>query len=151
MGAFYPQLSFCLIPDNSDNRQKIQRTEEMITKSGKIMKVQGKGINEYDHDRIIQMFRMERDKQYDEILEECYEFIDEIKLNIKNKKTTQEEVEEMDEVLDGLRRWLDRIKSIDWIERPAAAIKVEKVLKKCQDAMDKFTEISHPKKNTDPR
>jgi hypothetical protein len=48
----------------------------------------------------------ERDKQYDEILEECQEFIDEIKLNLNEKKTVQEEVEEMEEVLDGLRRWL---------------------------------------------
>ena len=65
------------------------------------------------------MFRAERDKQYDEILEECQEFIQEVNHNIDKKKTTQEEVEEMEEVLDGLRRWLARVKEIDWVEKPA--------------------------------
>jgi SMC interacting uncharacterized protein involved in chromosome segregation len=108
------------------------------------MKIQGKSVNEDDQNNLLRIFRIERDKQYDEILEECQEFIDEIKTNIRNKKTAQEEVEEMHEVLDGLVRWLDKVKSIDWIERPSAAVKVEKLLQKCQDSMDHFAEISHP-------
>jgi hypothetical protein len=147
IGALYPPLSVCLIPDNTDNRERLAKMEELIAKNGKIMKLQGKSISEDDQNNILRVFRTERDKQYDEILEECQEFIDEIKSNIKNKKTVQEEVEEMHEVLDGLRRWLDRVKLIDWIERPAAAIRVEKLLEKCQDFMDKFAEISHPKNN----
>jgi hypothetical protein len=42
-------------------------------------------------------------------------------------------------VLEGLRRWLGKIKSIDRVEKPAAATRVEKLLEKCQDMMDKFT------------
>ena len=114
---------------------------------GRLMKLQGRAITEYDQNHIVHIFRAERDKQYDEILEECQEYIDEINLNIKNKKTVQEEVEEMDEVLDGLRKWLDRIKSIDWVEKPANAVRVEILLGECQDLMHNFTELSHPKKS----
>jgi hypothetical protein len=149
IGALYPQLSICLVPDNNNNQERLGKIESMIGKSGRVMKLQGKSITESDQDNLLRIFRTERDKQYNEILEECQEFIDEIKSNIKNKKTTQEEVEEMHEVLEGLRRWLDKAKSIDWIERPAAAIKVEKLLKKCQESMDRFAEISHPKRNGD--
>ncbi|HEY7082946.1 MAG TPA: Chromate resistance protein ChrB [Nitrososphaeraceae archaeon] len=151
IGALYPPLSICLIPDNTSNRERLIKIEELIAKNGKVMKLQGKGTSEDDQNNILRIFRIERDKQYDEILEECQEFIDEIKANIRNKKTAQEEVEEMHEVLDGLKRWLERVKSIDWIERPAAAIRVERLLEKCQDSMDKFAEISHPKKNKDIR
>jgi predicted nuclease with TOPRIM domain len=147
MGALYPQLSVCLIPDNNDNRKKLQTIEKMAIKSGKFMNFQCRGISENDQQSILHMFRTERDKQYDEILEECQEFIDEIKLNVDKKKTVQEEVEEMEEALDGLRRWLDRIKTIDWVEKPAASIRVEKLLDRCQDLMDKFTELSHPEKS----
>ena len=108
------------------------------------MRIQGKSVNEDDQNNILRIFRMERDKQYHEILEECQEFIDEIKANIRDKKTEQEEVGEMHEVLDGLVRWLDKVKSIDWIERPSAAVKVEKLLNMCQESMDHFAEISHP-------
>jgi DNA-binding transcriptional regulator PaaX len=147
MGALYPQLSVCLIPDNNDNRKKLETVEKMAAKSGRFMNFQCRRISENDQQSILRMFRTERDKQYNEILEECQEFIDEIKSNVDNKKTVQEEVEEMEEVLDGLRRWLDRIKSIDWVEKPAASTRVEKLLERCQDLMDKFTELSHPEKS----
>ena len=149
IGALYPQLSMCLIPDNIFNRERLAKIEDLIAKNGKIMKLQSKSVSEDDQNNLLRIFRTERDKQYDEILEECQEFIDEIKSNIKNKKTVPEEVEEMHEVLDGLRRWLDRVKSIDWVEKPVAAIRVEKLLEKCQDSLDKFAEISHPKKSRD--
>jgi hypothetical protein len=147
MGALYPQLSICLIPDNNDNRKRLEAIENMATKAGKFMNFHCTGITENDQQSILHMFRVERDKQYDEILEECQEFIDEIKLNLNEKKTMQEEVEEMEEVLDGLRRWLARIHSIDWVEKPAASIRVEKLLQKCQDQMDKFMKLSHPEKS----
>jgi Protein ChrB, N-terminal len=147
MGALYPQISVCLIPDNNVNRKKLQTIEKMAKKSGKFMNFQCRGISESDQQSILHMFRTERDKQYDEILEECQEFVDEIKLNVDKKKTVQEEVEEMEEALDGLRGWLDRIKTIDWVEKPAASIRVEKLLGRCQDLMDKFTELSHPEKS----
>jgi len=147
MGGLYPQMSVCIIPDNKENRQTLERMEKMIIKNGRLMKIQGRGITEYDQKHILHIFRLERDKQYDEILEECQEYIDEINLNIKNKKTVQEEAEEMEEVLDGLRRWLDRVKSIDWVEKSTSAVRVEKLLEECQDLLHNFTELSHPKES----
>jgi hypothetical protein len=147
MGAIYPQMSICIIPDEKENRKNLERMENIIKKDGRLMKIHGISITENDQNRILHIFRVERDKQYDEILEECHEYIDEINLNIKNKKTTQEEVEEMEEALDGLRRWLVRVKSVDWVARPAAAVRVEKLLVECQDLLHNFTELSHPKKS----
>jgi hypothetical protein len=146
MGAIYPQMSICIIPDDKENRKNLERMENLIKKDGRLMKIHGRAT-ENDQNRILHIFRVERDKQYDEILEECHEYIDEINLNIKNKKTTQEEVEEMEEVLDDLKRWFTRIKSIDWVARPASAIRVEKSLVECRDLLHKFTELSHPKKS----
>ncbi len=147
MGALYPQMSICVIPDNKENRKNLERIENMIMKDGRLTKIHGRAITENDQNRILHIFRDERNRQYDEILEECHEYIDEINLNIKNKKTIQEEVEEMEEALDGLKRWFARIKSIDWVARPANAIRVEKSLWECQDLLHKFTELSHPKKS----
>jgi hypothetical protein len=147
IGALYPQMSICIIPDNYENRRNLERIENKLIKDGSLMKIRGQAITENDQNRILHIFRVERDKQYDEILEECHEYIDEIKLNIKNKKTTQEEVEEMEEALDGLKRWLVRVKSIDWIARPASAMRVQKLLVECQDLLHNFTDLSHPKKS----
>jgi hypothetical protein len=146
IGALYPQVSLSLIPDNDENRKSILKIDKMISGNGRIVKIRGKGINETDQSNILEMFREERDKQYDEILEECQEFIDEINHNIDKKKTTPNEAEEMEESLESLRRWFERIRSLDWVEKPKAAGRVENLLEKCQHVMDKFTELSHPKK-----
>lgn len=149
MGALYPQTSLCVIPDNTENRKRLQKIDSVIDKNGKIVRIRGKAFSEDDQTKILQMVRSERDKQYEEILEECQEFIEDIHQNIDKKKTTQEEVEEMEEVLDGLRRWLARVREIDWVDKPVAANRVLKLLENCQDLMDKFTELSHPKKGNE--
>ena len=106
-------MSICIIPDNYENRKNLERMENIVIKDGRLMKIHGKAISEYDQNRILHIFRVQRDKQYQE------QNRIEINLNIKNKKTIQEEVEEMEEALDSLRRWLVRVKSIDWVARPA--------------------------------
>jgi hypothetical protein len=144
IGAHYPQMSVCIVPDNRENRKSLNGIQRGIAKDLRLVMLQSKGVTEKDQQQLLQIFRIDRDRQYDEILEECQEFIDEIKLNIDNKKTFQEEVEEMEEVLDGLKRWLEKVKSIDWVDKPEASLRVENLLVKCQEAMDHFAELSQP-------
>lgn len=89
MGALYPQMSICIAPDNKKNRENLERMEKMIIENGTLVNIHGRAITEYDQNHILSIFRVERDKQYDEILEECREYIDEIDLDIKNKKKVQ--------------------------------------------------------------
>jgi len=145
MGAVYPFMSMCIVPNTNENSRELERISKMIVTNGKLLRIRGRAFNKNDQGNILEIFRAERDKQYDEILEECHEFIDEIKLNINNKKTTQEEVEEMEEALNGLRRWYDRVKSLDWVKKTTAATKIEKSLEKCEEIMTKFSHLSHPK------
>lgn len=145
LGAHYPQMSVCLLPENKENRYRLNSIQAGIASDLKLVVLNAKGAAEKDQEQLLQIFRADRDRQYDEILEECQEFIDEIKLNIDNKKTFQEEVEEMEEVLDGLKRWLDKVRSIDWLDKPEASIRVEKLLAKCDIAMEHFAELSQPR------
>src|SRR6476469_5279600 len=94
LGAIYPQMSLCILPNNDEN------------------------------------------------VEECQEFIDENNLNIKNNKFTQEEVDEMEEVLDGLYRWFGKALSLDWIDESPKILQLRELLKKCQESMDNFAELS---------
>ena len=79
------------------------------------------GITENDQQNILHMFRAERDKQYDKILEGIYRW---------NQVEPEREEDRTRRSSYGLRRWL-----------------VEKLLQKCQDQMDKFMKLSHPEKS----
>ena len=146
LGALYPQMSLCILPNNDENTEKIEKVSQIILSGGKFIKITATELDEKEHDKILDMYRKERDKQYDEIVEECKEFIDETDLNIRNKKFTQEEVEEMEEVLDGLYRWFNKALSLDWIDTYPKILELKELLKKCQDSMDHFAELSFPKK-----
>ncbi len=143
IGALYPQMSFCVLPNNKENKEKIEEISKFIEDNGKLIKISTKEDDEKEHEKMLELFREERDKQYDEIYEECEEFIEETNLNIKNKKFTQEEVEEMEEVLDGLNRWVEKVMSKDWIKTSPKITNLKECLKKCQEAMDQFAELSY--------
>lgn len=143
IGALYPQMSFCVLPNNKENKEKIEEISKFIEDNGKLIKISTKEDDEKEHEKMLELFREERDKQYDEIYEECEEFIEETNLNIKNKKFTQEEVEEMEEVLDGLNRWVEKVMSRDWIKTSPKITNLKECLKKCQEAMDQFAELSY--------
>jgi hypothetical protein len=146
LGALYPQMSLCILPNNEQNAKKIDDISNMIISEGKIIKISATDLEIKEHNKILDMYRVERDRQYDEIVEECEEFIDETNLNIGNNKFTQEEVEEMEEVLDGLYRWFDKVLLLDWIDESSKILQLRELLKKCQDSMDHFAELSFPKK-----
>jgi flagellin-specific chaperone FliS len=101
----------------------------MILSEGKIVKILPTELGDVEHNKIMDMYREERDKQYEEIVEECQEFVDEIDLNIRNNKLTQEEVDKMEEVLDGLYRWFNKVLSLDWVETTTKILQLQEYLK----------------------
>lgn len=146
LGALYPQMSLCILPNNQEKIEKIEKVSQIILSGGRFIKITATELDKKEHDKISDMYRKERDKQYDEIVEECEEFIEETDLNIRNKKFTQEEVEEMEEVLDGLYRWFGKALSLDWIDESPKILELRELLKKCQESMDHFAELSFHKK-----
>lgn len=146
LGAIYPQMSLCILPNSDETIVKLDKVSKLILLEGKFIKITTVELDKVEHNKLLQMYRKEREKQYDEIVEECEEFIDETNLNIKNKKFTQEEVEEMEEILDGLYRWFGKALSLDWISDSPKILKLRELLKKCQESMDNFAELSFLKK-----
>lgn len=142
LGALYPQSSLCILPNNIENNKKLDKISKIIVDNGRFVKISANELDDKEHDKILNMYRDERDKQYDEIIEECEEFIDETNLNIKNNKFTQEEVEEMEEVLDGLYRWFNKVLTLDWIETSDKISQLQNLLDNCQNAMDSFAELT---------
>ena len=82
-------MSLCILPYNDENIVKLDKISRLILSEGKFIKITTNELVKNEHDKILEMYRKERDKQYDEIVEECQEFIDETYLIIKNNKFTK--------------------------------------------------------------
>jgi uncharacterized protein YpuA (DUF1002 family) len=147
-GALYPPFSFCVLPKTAKSMKHASNVKNKIKEYGKAVILEAKAISEEDHNTIVTLFQTEREKQYEEILEECQEFIQEIENNIASQKLTDEEVEEMEESLEGLERWFERIRTIDWFTGSPSREKVEKALEECRDALANFAERAQTKRVT---
>ncbi len=139
IGAIYPPYSICILPDNDITRKKVNTIRKEIEKQGFVAVFVSKGEKEVDEVNIKKIFEEERKRELDEILEECDEFIKEIQYNIENDNIRAEEVEELEESLEGLNRWYKKVIS-RWTEKTRDT-SVEEALRKCSEMLSKFAEM----------
>jgi DNA repair exonuclease SbcCD nuclease subunit len=145
-GGLYPQLSFCLLPYLPDTISKLEKLRTEVQDVGKMLILQANGITKSDSQALIQMINEQTERQYLEILEECQEFQDEIKSNIHKKVFTDEEIQELEESLEGLNRWFEKIVSFDVQKVSKTKPKVRKMLEACKKTLDSYTSLVETKK-----
>jgi hypothetical protein len=86
---------------------------------------------------IVQRFRADRSREYDEFAEQCAAFLDEIDKETKAGKFTFAELEEGEQDLEKLARWLAKIRARDFFpdERwPRSA----EMLERCRGVLEGF-------------
>jgi hypothetical protein len=138
-GGLYPQMSFCILPFSSTTISKVQAIKSELSHIGKVLVLETKGFTKPDVALLEQMQSDQTERQYLEIAEECQEFLDEIQSNIKKGVFKDEEIQELDESLEGLRRWYGKTVSLDMQRRNSAAkLKVKEMLGRCERALDDY-------------
>ncbi len=102
-----------------------------------------------DETRIIEAFRKQRANEYAEIIEECEtKFVKEIEFERFRENYTFEEAEEIEQDLEKIRRWFDRVKSRDWFKAERRD-EVETWLARCQGLLARFEEDVYRRQGSD--
>lgn len=143
VGALYPPVSLCILPNTPQVRKDIDRFRSEFRKHGTILVMDANALEAPDEDVLSKMFQEDRRKQYEEIYEECQEFLDEISENVANKKVTYEETDELEQTLESLERWYRNVREKGY-GRDEDASKVEKILSRCKKALASFAEKAQP-------
>jgi DNA-binding transcriptional regulator GbsR (MarR family) len=107
--------------------------------------LEAKATNKTYLDTLLTLFKEDVEKEYRELAEECDEFLEEIRKNLRTGNVTQTEVSELEEALEGLERWLIRIKSRNFIGSTAKG-KIHRLLSRCRSALLSFSEKAQPKR-----
>src|SRR5436853_7274692 len=106
-------------------------------------------LNPADETRIIQGFNDQRTNEYAEIIEECEtKFVKEIEFEHFRQNYTFEEAEEIEQDLDKIRRWFDRVRDRDWFEADRRD-EVEAWLSRCQALLSGFEEEVYRRQSAD--
>ena len=133
LGALYLQQCACIFPDIPGRHGRGQPGGgQDPALGGETFLLEVPRLQPEDEARIIQSFRTQRANEYAEIIEECEtKFVKEIEFEHFRQNYTFEEAEEIEQDLEKIRRWFDRVRARDWFKAERRD-EVESWLARCQ-------------------
>jgi ChrB-like protein len=150
LGALYLQQCACIFPDIPGVSDEVNQVAAKIPAlGGETFLLEVPKLQPEDEARIIEAFRAQRASEYAEIIEECEtKFVKEIEFERFRQNYTFEEAEEIEQDLDKIRRWFDRVRERDWFKADRRD-EVETWLARCQGLLARFEEEVYRRNGSD--
>jgi hypothetical protein len=150
LGALYLQQCACIFPDIPGVTDEVNQVAAKIPAlGGETFLLEVPRLQPADEARIIQSFRTLRANEYAEIIEECEtKFVKEIEFEHFRQNYTFEEAEEIEQDLEKIRRWFDRVRGRDWFKAERRD-EVESWLARCQGLLAQFEEEVYRRNGSD--
>lgn len=150
IGALYLQQCACIFPDLPSVTEDVRQVAAKIPAlGGETFLLDVPRLQPEDETRIIEAFRDLRASEYAEIIEECEtKFVNEIEFERFRENYTFEEAEEIEQDLEKIRRWYDRVVARDWFAGDRRD-EVEAWLARCQSLLDQFQEDVYRRRASD--
>ncbi|GHO47503.1 Chromate resistance protein ChrB [Ktedonospora formicarum] len=140
-GAVNLQGGAWVLPYATTYDQILQRLlTEIEHQGGSGWLLEARAPSEGMHQRLIARFQQERAKDYQEFRERCQEFLHELEKETQARKFTFAELEENEQDLLKLTRWLRKIQRRDFFEGTASQAARE-ILARCRSALHTFTTV----------
>jgi len=139
LGALPLQQSVYILPGLTNLKDSLVQLQDQITQLGgecRILEVFR--IEESQEKELIDGFNRLRTEEYEEILEECEAFFDEVERETRVEKFYFSEVEEIEKRLQGLKEWFQAVVRRDFFNLELRN-KVAEVLQECEDRFDEFS------------
>ncbi len=108
------------------------------TYGGGSLLIEGKPLNQAEEERILNAFLEASSEEYQEISNKCDDFLKEIASEIARKNFIFAEIEENEEDLDKLKKWLKKVDDRHPVKNPLRKTAAEK-LKRCEKALEDFS------------
>jgi hypothetical protein len=132
-------LSFWVLPHRVDRIAALEQLASEITAyNGESILIEGKALGHEDEARIKAAMLDAGNEEYGELLHKCDDFLREIEMETKNQNFIFGEVEENEEELDKLKKWLAKIEKRNPTTSPVHKSVLKKI-KLCEKALDDFS------------
>jgi hypothetical protein len=138
-GAVNLQSGIWILPFNEENRIFLERLLAHIKHkeaTGQIFFVQG--LNQEIQADILGRFKTNRNREYDELLEQCEKFLTEIDKESNLQKFTFAELEENEQNLQRLRKWFAKIQKRDFF-KTGKSEEANTIVQICRKTLQTYT------------
>jgi hypothetical protein len=140
LGALPLQQSVYVLPNLPELKDSLSQLQEQIQQYGgecKLLEVAS--LETSQEVELIEGFNRLRNEEYEEIMEECEAFFQEIERETKVEKFYFSEVEEIEKRLQGLKDWFNIVVRRDFFGVELRD-KVSETLKECEAKFDGFSQ-----------
>lgn len=142
LGAVHMDEGFWLMPNAEQLRAGLTDIIATIHREGgTVSAFFAKGFPAGEDEELIARFNQARDLEYKEFAHECDKFLVHIQKEIREENYEFFEVEEMEEDLAKLERWLGQVRDRDFFAVGGRSV-AEQRLQQCQDILSAFMEKS---------
>ena len=150
LGAIALQNGVWIFPRNDE----LEKTLHLLQKE---LEIQGGGgfllitqaASAQSEEQIVARFREERKQDYDEFIDRCQQFLDELDKETKVQKFTFAELEENEEDLHKLTLWLRKLHHRDFFGGPQLDATTV-ALAQCRSALEQFTTQVYRRQGYEP-
>jgi len=140
LGAVYMEEGFWVLPNTAELAVELKSIIQDIQNfQGTASAFQSTALDEAQSQRLRSRLLISRDEEYAELLGQCERFMTHIRHAISTERYTFAEVEELEEEISKLERWLEEIRSRDLFGSEQAALSREAIARG-RDALHQFTE-----------
>jgi len=140
MGAVYLRDGVCLLPKTDEFVRRLRMIEHEIGQmGGDAVLLETTGLDRTQQERVVQRFNADRNGEYEEFLGKCRDYEAEIAKETAVRHFTYAELEENDQDLIKLRRWIEKIGKLDFYGAPLAQVSRER-LSECEGLLEGFSQ-----------
>ena len=140
LGALPLQQSVYVLPNIPELRDAIHQIQGQVQQYGgecKLLEVAS--LEKPQEEEIVEGFNRLRQEEYEEIVEECEAFLQEIEKETKAEKFYFSEVEEIEKRLQGLKEWFATVVRRDFFGVEVRE-KVTEILRECEENFNGFSQ-----------
>lgn len=147
LGALYLQQSVCILPREPHLEHALKTLAQRIEKWGGQSNLLPLGaLDAQEEEKITRSFREARDKDYEEIIEQCNLLLHELAQETERRNFSSAEVEENEENLERLKRWFSRVQARDWFDAARRGL-AEQHIAGAEVALEEFAERVYEQEN----
>jgi len=136
LGAIYVQNSVAAIPASPASERAFRALRAEIGELGGNAFVFSSGVLA-GHAQLTEEFNKARDDEYEEIVDRCEDFLQQVRKEYDAVHFTYAELEENDEDLTKLKRWLDKVRARDVLGAKGVEDAIA-ALAKCEQALEDY-------------
>lgn len=140
VGATSYQNSTWLMPRTQENENFLKRFQLFVSENGassQLFVIQS--LDDSTDADIIEKFRSDREEEYQEVLEQCEAFREELQEESENRILTFIELEDNEQKLHRLQSWVAKIHKRDFVNRSPTYQKLIGEIQTCRELLRKFT------------